>query len=161
MPELATLEALRDLFWPVYLLALSAGALSFVLTRRFCLGRTVLALALASLAQSTWAGDSYLQPWQHLAIDLPVFVAVTMPPRHYWQTAMGGLVLAQLVLHGCWWLAPDLAQWHWLGCILIGFVKCAVLLLWSGGARVESVLGWLSRPVVRVVPAPPARQPAR
>ena len=158
MPDQSVLEALRDIFWPVYLAALVAGAVGFSVTRRWCLGRAVIAMALGSLAMAVWVhytGGS-LSWWQHMVIDVPVFAMLTMPPRHYWQATLAAMVLAQIVLHAVWGMAPDLARIHWLGSILLGFAKCAILLLWSGGSSVENLLGHVARWAFDLV-HPPAR----
>lgn len=143
MLEQAFLEGIQNAFWPVYVTAITAAGLAFVLRRQWCIGRTVIALVMASLAQTAMESltGTFLAWYWHMMIDVPVFVLITMPPRHYWQAAMGGLVFAQLVLHAVWGMAPDLAREHWLAVTLIGFAKCGVLLLWSGGARVETLLG--------------------
>lgn len=149
----AFLEAVQAAFWPVYLLAMVAGALRFAVMRQWCIGRAVFALALGSLAQFAWEGSTdYLRWWQHLIIDVPVFVLITMPPRHYWQSTLGALVFAQLFLHCIWAVSPELGREHWLAVALIGFVKCAVILLWSGGARVELALSGVSQLASRMVP---------
>lgn len=155
MLEQAFLEGLQTSFWPTYVTAVTAAFIAFVLKRQWCIGRTVLALILASLAQTVFEAQtgSYLLWWQHMLIDVPVFMLVTMPPRHYWQATMGGLVFAQLVLHAVWGMAPELAREHWLAVTLIGFAKCGVLLLWAGGARVETLLGRASSALARLVPA--------
>lgn len=151
MLDQALLEALRDGFWPLYWIAMFAGAFAFARGRQWCIGRTVIALLFASLAQTIWEGEGYLTWWQHLVIDVPVFVLITMPPRHYWQAVLAAMVFAQLVLHIVWGASGDgagMARWHWLGCILLGYAKCVVLLLWSGGGRVQrifdSISGWAS-----------------
>jgi Na+-transporting NADH:ubiquinone oxidoreductase subunit NqrB len=153
--EQAFLEGLQTAFWPLYVTAVGASGLAFALRRQWCLGRTVAALVFASLAQTAVEGltGSYLLWWQHMMIDVPVFIMVTMPPRHYWQATMGGLVFAQLFMHAVWGMAPDLARAHWLAVTLIGFAKCGVLLAWSGGARVETLLGRAARFASRLVPA--------
>lgn len=158
MLEQHFLEALRMAFWPLYIIAIGAASFSAAIRSRWCLGRTMLALLMASLAQSFWEGGAYLEWWQQLVIDVPVFVIVTMPPRHYWQSTMGGLIFAQIVLHATWAMAPDFARAHWLGCILIGFAKCIVLLLWSGGSRVETVLGRVPRWIAGAVSQAPPRK---
>ena len=154
MIDQALLEALRDTFWPVYLFAVAAGLVGFVHSKRWCLGRVVIALVLGTIAQSLWEGNGYLLPWQHLAIDVPLLFLITMPPRHYWQSTMAGLILAQIFLHVIWWLAPSLAREHWLGCILLGYLKCAVLVMWSGGARVETALAGVSNLAARFLHTP-------
>jgi hypothetical protein len=113
------------------------------------------------LAQFLWEAGGFLQPWQHMAIDISIFICVTMPPRHYWQSAIAGLVMAQIWLHAIWWLSPDLARTHWLGGTILEFAKCAVLLLWSGGARVETVLHSAARFVADMVPVSLSAKPAR
>ena len=155
MLEQAFLEGLQTAFWPLYVTAVAAAFVAFALRKQWCIGRTVLALVFASLAQTAVesATGTYLAWHWHLMIDVPVFVLITMPPRHYWQAAMGGLIFAQIVLHAVWGMAPDLAREHWLAVTLIGFVKCAVLLLWSGGARVETILGRAAGLASRLVPA--------
>lgn len=153
MLDQAFLEALQRVFWALYLASMAAGAVSIIVTRRLCLGRAVLALAAASLAQG-WIENMQGVPlsWlQHMAIDVPVLVLITLPPRHYWQSTLGALVFAQLVLHACWAMAPDLARWHWLGVTMLGLAKCVVLLGWSGGSRVESLLGRVARLPARLV----------
>lgn len=148
MLDQSLLEALQQGFWPVWAFAMSAGVISALISRRWCIGRSVFALILASVLQSLWEGSGYLLWWQHLAIDTVAFVLITMPPRHYWQSTLGGLVFAQLVLHCVWGIAGDvagMARFHWLGCILIGYAKCLVLTLWAGGDRVEGALVRVSR----------------
>lgn len=155
MPDQAALEALQSAFWAVWWLAVIAGAVVALDRRRWCLGRAVLAMMFTAFAQGAWelalGPDGYLNWWQHLVISLVAFVIVTMPPRRYWQSVLGGLIFAQIVLHCLWWAAPDLAQWHWLGCVLFGFAKCAVLLLWTGGGLVESVYRRLAGGVAGLV----------
>ena len=157
MLEQATLEALQSAFWPTYLVAMAAGVISFAATRRWCLGRTLIALALGSATQTLWEGSGFLLAWQ----AIPIFILVTMPPRHYWQSTMAGLILAQIALHAIWWLSPALAVEHWVGCVLLGFAKCAVLLLWSGGERVESLLGRFAGFITNLVRIPVAAKPTR
>ena len=143
MLDQSFLEALQAGFWPTYWVAVTLGAMSALLQRKWCIGRTVFALVLASLLQTLWEGTGYLHWWQHLLIDGAAFVLITMPPRHYWQSTLGGLVFAQLVLHCVWGIAGDvagMARFHWLGCVLLGYAKCLVLTLWAGGGRVEAVL---------------------
>jgi hypothetical protein len=154
MLDQAFLEALRHLFWGLYLTAIAAGAVSVIVTHRMCLARAVFALAAASLAQG-WleAAQGVPLSWlQHMMIDVPVLVLITLPPRHYWQSTMGAIVFAQIVLHACWAMAPDLARWHWLGGTMLGLAKCLVLLGWSGGRRVEILLGRVARLTARLVP---------
>jgi hypothetical protein len=155
MLEQAFLEGLQFAFWPLYVISVTAAAFAFVLRGQMCLARTVLALVIASIAQTVLetSTGTHLEWWQHVMIDLPVFILVTMPPRHYWQAAMGGLLFAQMVMHAVWGVAPDLAREHWLVVTLIGFVKCFVVLLWAGGARVETLLGSAASFASRLVPA--------
>jgi hypothetical protein len=154
MLDQAFLEAVQAAFWPIYLLAVGAGALRFILYRQWCIGRAVLALVLGSLFQGAWeSGGGYLQWWQHMLIDVPIFILITMPPRHYWQSVLGALVFAQIFLHALWYVVPEMGRAHWLGCISLGFLKCGVLLLWSGGARVEHLLARISGALARLVPA--------
>jgi hypothetical protein len=155
MLEQAFLESLQSAFWPLYVISVTAGAAAFVLRGQWCMGRAVFALVFASLGQTVWEGlqGSYLLWWQHLLLDAPVFILITMPPRHYWQAALGALIFTQLALHAMWAMAPDLGREHWLAVTLIGYVKCAVLLFWSGGARVETLLGRAASLVTRMVPA--------
>jgi hypothetical protein len=148
------LEALRSAYWPLYVTAITAGLFRFAYSNRWCIGRTTFALLFGSLVQTVWAGSGFLAWWQHLAIDAAIFFVVTMPPRHYWQSTMGALLLAQIAMHCIWALAPDLARVHWFVCITLGFAKCAVLLLWSGGPRVEHYLSRTAGVVTRVVLAP-------
>lgn len=157
MLDQAFLEALRAGFWPVYVVAMMIGVTSALVQKRWCIGRSVFALIAASVAQVLWEGTGFLLWWQHFAIDFAAFVLITMPPRHYWQSVLGGLVFAQLVLHCIWGAAgdvADMARLHWLGSILLGYVKCLVLALWSGGWRVEMVLGRLARSATRLVLRP-------
>lgn len=161
MPSLETLQLLGDLFWRVYLITLALVFLRVLWSRWWDLGRCGLALVLASAAQ--WAIErelgpgGYLLPGHHLLIDLAVFVMIVTPPLRYWQAVLGALVLAQLVTHALWLAAPALGQWHWLGGVLIGFVKCGVLLLWAGGPQLERIAvlgaGRLRRAAARLVPA--------
>lgn len=152
MLEQSFLEALRGVYWPFYMVALAIAGSAFIRGGPLPLGRALLGMMFASVAQATWEGfGAPLTWWQHIAIDLPLFALITMPPRHYWQAAMGALVFAQLILHCVWAIQPDLARLHWLGCILLGFAKCAVLILWSGGARVQATLDRVSRAASRMV----------
>jgi hypothetical protein len=164
MLEQAFLEGLQAAFWPLYVTCVTASALAFVIRRQWCIGRTVFALVLASLAQTAVesATGAFLPWWGHLIIDGLVLFVITMPPRHYWQATMGGLVFAQIALHIIWFAAnifgdmattPVLAREHWLAVTLIGFAKCAVLLAWAGGKRVEAVLAGAARFATRLVPA--------
>ena len=151
MLDQAFLETLRDAYWPLWAMAISAGLLRFGMSRRWCIGRTTLALLIGSAVATAWSGEGFLLWWQHFVIDLVVFAAITLPPRHYWQSAMGGLLLTQLLLHMIWGAAPELARVHWLGCIMLGFAKCGVLLLWSGGPRVELALARIGGAFNRLV----------
>lgn len=113
------------------------------------MGRAVVAMLGVSLGQ--WLlepANGYLLWHQHLMLSLPAFILVTMPPRHYWQSALGALFFAQILLHCAWGVGegvPDMARWHWFGCIVLGYMKCGVLLLWSGGGRVESIFNRAAR----------------
>ena len=162
MPDVATMEAMRDTYWPLALLAIGAGTFSALITERRSLLRCILALVIGNAAQFGWEAamppGGYLLWWQHMVIDLGIFVVVTTPPRHYWQSTMGALLFAQIVLHGVWGLVPELAAEHWLGCTLIGFAQFALLLLWSGGARVERVLSRIARSADRMVLASSGRK---
>lgn len=163
MLDQAFLEALRAGFWPVYVVAMMIGVVSALVQKRWCIGRSVFALIAASIAQVLWEGSGFLLWWQHLVIDVTAFVLITMPPRHYWQSVLGGLVFAQLVLHCIWGAAGDvagMARFHWLGCILLGYVKCLVLALWSGGWRVEAILGRIAGLASRVVLRAPEKEMA-
>lgn len=151
MLDQAFLEALRDGYWPLYLVAVCAGVLRFVVDRQWCMGRAVFALATASIGQYLWEGDGYLLWWQHLALNLWVFLLITTPPRHYWQSTLGALVLCQMVLNAIWFAVPDLAREHWFANVLLGYAQCFVLLLWSGGARVERVLARGAGALARLV----------
>ena len=153
MLDQAFLEAVRHLFWGLYLTAIAAGAVSVIVTHRMCLARAVFALAAASLAQG-WLEATQGVPlsWlQHMMIDVPVLVLITLPPRHYWQSTLGAIVLAQLLLHSFWAMEAIDARWHWLGCTMLGLAKCMVLLGWSGGRRVEILLGRVARLCARLV----------
>ena len=165
MLDQAMLEALRDAFWPVYLLSVSLAA--FVAWKRsaWCMGRAVFAMLLVSVGQWAWEPvDGYLQWYQHLALSLPAFVLVTMPPRHYWQSALGALFFAQIVLHCIWGFGEaveGMARWHWFGCITLGFAKCGVLMMWTGGGRVESLVARSFGRIVSRVLGKASGQPAQ
>lgn len=132
--------AARDVFWPLYLIALAIALAASIRASNATLARAVGALALGSLAQSLIdGGTTPLAWWQHLAIDIPIFIAVTIPPRSYWQSGLAALVGVQLILHCLWAAAPMLAWYHYALCLYIGFVKVALLLLWSGGRHVQRV----------------------
>lgn len=154
------LEALQHGFWPIWLASIVAAAVSVAVTRRRCIARTLVAILASYAAQTAWEGAGYLNWWQHLVIDVPMFFLITMPPRHYWQSTMGALVFAELVLHCVWGVsdASEMARIHWLGCSLLGYAKCAILLLWSGGARVEAILDRAARAASLLVLAPASRQ---
>lgn len=155
MLDQAALEGLQAAFWPLYVIAVTAGVVAFALRRQWCMARTLGVLVFVSLGQTVWEGmqGSHLLWWQHMALDVPAFWLITLPPRRYWQAVIGGLVAAQIAIHAIWGMAPDLAREHWLAVTLIGFVKCFVLLLWSGGVRVENHLGRAARLASRLVPA--------
>jgi hypothetical protein len=156
------LEAVQRLFWVLFPLSAGAAAISVAITRRRCIARTLLALVATSaamLAIKTMQAQP-LNWWQHFALSGAAFWVITMPPRHYWQSTMGALVFAQLVLHACWAVAPDLAREHWLGVTLIEYAKCLVLIAWSGGKRVELALGRAARLPARLVSLAPDRKPA-
>lgn len=174
MPDQATLEALRDAFWGFYLLTLSLVAARVLWTWArgrawWDLARCAAALALASLAQ--WAIErelgpgGYLLGHHHLAINALVFVAVVSPPLRYWQAVLGALVLVAMVTNGLWIFNPEFGRWHWLANILIGFAKCATLLLWAGGPRLEHLARMVRRRLrdgaARLVPALAAGELAR
>lgn len=159
----AMLEAVQQAFWLLYLPSLAAAGISAMLTRRWCIARAFFALAGASLAQTlleSWMAAPLGWP-QHLAIDFAVFVLITLPPRHYWQSTLGALVLVQLILHSCLAVEGIDPRLHWLGVTLVGIAKAVVLLAWSGGARVEIVLGRAARLPARLVPAALAGKLAR
>lgn len=154
---------LRDAFWPVYLVTVACGALAALHRGNWCLGRATFALVAASLAQSLCedlTGEALVW-WMHIAIDVPAFALIVMPPRNRWQSVMGGFLFAQIFLHCVWALEPTFARTHWLCAILIGFAKCATLLLWSGGPRVELLLSLPARAAVRLVLSAAARKLAR
>ena len=154
MLSLPFLEALRMGFWPVYVIAILSGLISSIINPRMCVIKTTLAFLLASAAQWAWEGTGVLMWWQHMVIDVPVFLFITMPPRHYWQSVIGALVLAQLLAHALWYAGgdyPDAGRMHWFVCIVLGYAKCFVLVLWSGGARVEIALGRAARSLTRLV----------
>jgi hypothetical protein len=156
MLDAASAEALRAGFWPLYILALTAGTWSAVVSGRGCIARTVFALALGSAAMQTivlFNGGVALEWWQHFVIDGAVFWMVTLPPRHYWQAVIASLIFAQLVFRALWAMVPDLGPVMWEASLIAGYGKCLVLLLWSGGARVETLLGRAARFATRLVPA--------
>lgn len=162
MPEQSLLEGVQWAFRLLFPLAVLAGTASAIVTRRRCLTRALCAVGLAVAAQhgiEAWQAAP-LTWWQHLGIDFSAFVIVTLPPRHYWQATLGALIFAQLVLHACWAMAPDLARYHWLGVTLIEIAKCGVLIGWAGGKRVERLLGRAAGAVARLVPDPIAGKPA-
>lgn len=147
--------AARETFWPLYLAALAIGLAASVKGKNATLARAVAALALGSLTQ--WVIDEGTTPlawWQHMVIDVPIFAAVTVPPRSYWQSGLAALVGAQIVLHALWAIQPALAWVHYALCLYLGFGKVAVLLLWSGGRYVQTAYDWVSRGVANVVLAP-------
>ena len=145
MPDLATLEAIQEAFWPLYSLAISAALVRALVDRHMLIARTALALVAGSVAMNLWEGDGYLLAWQHLAINVPILIAITAPPRSYWQSIMGALVVSQIAMNVVWLQVPSLGREHWLAVIMVGYLKCAVLLLWSGGGRVERAFVRLSR----------------
>ena len=173
---MASLELLRNVYWYVYPAVMLAGLVAFVRGSRvrsqramtehmrdstLALGRTLLALCLGSVVMAQVVeinGGTSLTWMQHMAIDVPILAVVTMPPRHYWQSVIGGLICTQIILHGVWALVPDNAQEHWLANILVGYAKCLVILLWSGGARVEAALDSAARLADRLVLAARARK---
>jgi hypothetical protein len=160
----SVLEALRSGFWPLYVASMCLAVVAAYRRQAWCIARVVAAMLLASITQTLWEGAGFLQPWQHIAIDVPVFVMVTMPPRHYWQAAIAGLVFAQIVLHCVWWLAIDhteMARVHWFGCIVLDYAKCVVLALWSGGWRVRAVFDTIAGGAARLVLGAAARERAR
>lgn len=149
-------DALLVGYWPLYLLALGAGAWSAIYHKRWCIARTTFALAAGSAAMQAIVltnGGVALEWWQHFAIDFAVGLIVLLPPRHYWQAMIGSLIFAQLVLRAVWAMAPSLGQFVWDASLLLGYGKCLVLLLWAGGARVETLLGRVASLAARLVPA--------
>ena len=158
----ATREAVRAAFWALFALALIAALISIAATRRRCIARATLAmvLALASAFAIETAQGGPLVWWQQLGVDFAAFVLITLPPRHYWQTAMGALVFAQLWLHGFLALEALAPRDHWLFMTLIEMTKCLILIGWAGGKRVETVLGRAARIPARLVLAAPDREPA-
>lgn len=158
MLDAATADALVRWFWPIYSVALTAGICSAIVNRRHCIARTVLALGAGSLAVQAILlvnGGVSLEWWQHFTIDLAVFWLVTLPPRHYWQATIGGLVFAQLAFRAVWAMAPDLGPLMWDASMLVGYGKCLVLFLWAGGPRVELILSRAAGLATRLVLAPP------
>lgn len=156
MLDPAMQEVLRAGFWPLYLAAIGAGAISAIVFKRWCIARTTAALALGSLAMQAivWTnGGVALEWWQHFVIDLAVFWLITLPPRHYWQAAIGAMVFAQLAFRALWAMAPELGSLMWDASMVLGYGKCLVLLLWAGGPRVENLLGRASGALARLVPA--------
>jgi hypothetical protein len=120
------------------------------------MARTVIALAIGSAAMQaivTFNGGVALEWWQHFAIDFAVGWIVILPPQNYWQAIIGSLIFAQLVFRALWAMAPDLGPVMWEASLIAGYGKCLVLLFWSGGARVETLLGRAARLVTRLVPA--------
>lgn len=161
MLEQSALEALRDGYWYLYPATMLIGSIAFVRGSCLLLGRSLLALAMGSLLMAMVVGmngGQTLTWWQQIAIDVPVLITITAPPRHYWQAALGALVLAQIVLHAAWGVNPDLAREHWLGNILFGYGKCLIVLLWSGGKRVQTVLDSAARLADRLVLAARSRK---
>lgn len=152
----AAQDALLAGFWPLYILALIAGLWSAVYLKRWCIARTTLALAAGSAVMQAIVlanGGQALEWWQHFAIDFAVGLIVLLPPRHYWQAAIGSMIFAQLVLRAAWAMAPDLGAIVWDASMILGYGKCFVLLLWAGGARVETLLGRAAGFASRAVPA--------
>ncbi len=155
----AWLEGLRSALWLLFPVAVALAAISAAVTRRRCIARVLAALVLAAAAMAVIeaAQAAPLSWWQQFGIDFVAFTVITLPPRHYWQSTMGALVFAQLVMHALLWAQPDLARWHWLVVTAIEFAKCAVLIAWAGGKRVEIALGraarFPARLAARLVPA--------
>jgi Na+-translocating ferredoxin:NAD+ oxidoreductase RnfD subunit len=152
--------AAREVFWAFYPAVLLAGLMFSIRGRNATLARVTIALALGSFAQSMVEGEAVLAWWQHMAIDVPIFIAVTIPPRSYWQTIMAGLLFAQLFLHAVWGLAPGLAWVHYALCLYLGFAKALTLLFWSGGRYVQAVFDTVSGLASRMVLAAAFRKSA-
>ena len=132
--------AAREVFWAFYPAVLLTGLMFSIRGKNATLARVTIALALGSFAQSMVEGDAVLTWWQHLAIDVPIFIAVTIPPRSYWQTLMAGLLFAQLFLHAVWPFIPDFAWTRYGLSLYVGFAKAFTLLFWSGGRYVQNAL---------------------
>lgn len=152
--------AAREVFWAFYPAVLLTGLMFSIRGRNATLARVTIALALGSFAQSMVEGDAVLAWWQHMVIDFPIFIAVTVPPRSYWQTVMAGLLFAQLFLHTVWALAPDFVWFHYALSLYIGFAKALTLLFWSGGRYVQIALDAISVRTSRVVLAASYRKRA-
>jgi hypothetical protein len=157
--DMATLQAIQSVYWPVYV-CVCALAIGVGLSRnRPGLFKCTALLIAGSVAMSLYElWHPYSPWWAMLAIDIPIFGLVTAPPRYRVQAYLAGIIFTQILMHVLWGFTADIhgsGPLHWFGNILAGFGKCAVLLFWTGGERVEMAVGAFGRAVAGLVQRPP------
>jgi hypothetical protein len=157
--DMATLQTIQSVYWPVYVCACALAVIVGLGGNRPGLLKCTTLLIAGSVAMSLYELWHPFTPWWGmLAIDIPIFGLVTAPPRYRVQAYLAGIIFTQILMHVLWGFTADIAgagPLHWFGNTMAGFGKCAVLLLWSGGERVEMAFSAFGRAVADLVQRSP------
>ena len=145
----AMLEAMQAGYTPALVVSCALATWLGFGGKRPDLLRASLGIMAVALLRTLWEGaEGVLTPFQHLMLDVPLFIILTLPPRTIGQCVIGALAFGQVAVDVFWVLEifPSFARWHWFLSTAMGLVSFAALIIWSiggdGNAKRRVVRGW-------------------